>query len=69
MKYLVYIMHSRNPEQNMRSGYYEIIEASSASEAKKRGVEELVLKGKGLPGLSVSQNMSKSRVEKYKGSW
>ncbi len=65
--YLVYIFHKNDStQQNLKSGYYRIVEAGSASEAKRKGVEDLVLNGKGLPGETIEGNMRKARVELYR---
>jgi len=62
-------MRHQNPQQNLATGNFRIVEASSSSEAKRRGVEELVLDGKGIAGKTMAENLERAKVELYKGSW
>ena len=62
-------MTSRDASRALTSGNFRLVNADSASVAKRQGVEELVLAGKGIPGATIEENMRKAKVELYKGSW
>jgi len=65
-RYLVYIVRFKDPEKAFSSGNFRIVEAPSASEAKRKGVEDLVLSGKGIEGKTLEQNLTRAKVELYK---
>ena len=50
-------------EGDLKKGFYRIVEADTAAEAKKIGVEQLKLDGK----LRAGKSMYNVRVEKYTG--
>ena len=64
--YLVFIITKRDKSQALRAGHYRIVSASSSTEAKRKGVEELVLAGKGIPGKTVAENIEKAEVSLHK---
>lgn len=63
-KYIVSTMSEYSQgEGDLKKGFYRIVEADTAADAKKIGVEELKLDGK----LRAGKSMYNVRVEKYTG--
>jgi len=69
MRYIVIAMHRGSGSDNKREGYFKIVDAESPSDAKKIGVEQLMLDGKMPAGKSIQENMNMVKVEQYRGNF